>query len=96
MLGSFLRLFPNLTHLKLHKVRIFFGALHCTLTQYAKLDAAERALRYPHVAALLVFLQDTQVVDFRLASDDDEIRWTRRIAEGSFEMEMWTTDLKLL
>lgn len=96
MLGSFLRLFPNLTHLKLHKVRICFGGLHCALTKYAQLDAAERALRYPHVAALLVFLHGTQVVDFRLASDDDEIRWTRRTAEGSFEIELWTTPLKLL
>lgn len=92
MLGSFFRLFPNLTHLKLHKVRISPGFVRYTLTKYAKLDAAERALRYPHVAALLVFLQGTQVVDFRLASnDEDEIRWTRRTAEGAFEMELWTT-----
>lgn len=90
MLGSFLRLFPNLTHLTLHKYRIAWGFLGCTLTKYAKLEAAERALRYPHAAALLVFLQGTQVVNFRLVSDDDEIRWTRQSAEGEFEMEMWT------
>ncbi|GAA5985962.1 hypothetical protein JCM10908_006350 [Rhodotorula pacifica] len=67
ILGSFISLFPNLTHLKLSRVKIS-TVLTFRHSHYHEADSAKRALHYPHLTALLVFLQDfTRIVDFQLA-----------------------------
>ncbi|POY71916.1 hypothetical protein BMF94_5052 [Rhodotorula taiwanensis] len=89
VLGSFLGLFSNLSHLTLAKIR-FSTLKNATLQACLDAGPAKRAVQYPHLTALLVSLQESQVVDFRIDEKKQQLRWTRREAEGPFQVEKWS------
>ncbi|BGP28640.1 hypothetical protein JCM10296v2_000376 [Rhodotorula toruloides] len=70
-----------------------FADATSTVDTLVKLSPGERAIRFPHLTALLAYLpHSTQVIRFTYMRNDtrEQMRWTRPSVEEEFVGERWT------
>lgn len=89
-LWAFTRVFPSLTILHLREAHWSQDAY--TVLDMADLDSISLILSQPSLAALLVVLRKTSVLELRISDVGVavQMRWTRFTKEEDFVMEAWS------